>query len=131
MAAIGTPLLIVAIVVGLQWGIVGVALGYAGATLVVFYFNIGMAIGLVDLSLRQFHSVLWRPLSCSLVMASAVYASGIGMLQMPATLRFSAMVAVGVLTYTLACLVVNRRQIMEIVCLVSSLRGRGAVKVPK
>ena len=120
--AASTPLLLIMIVVGLKWGIVGVAIGYALATLTVFYFNIVFALNLVGLSLSRFHAVLWRPFACALVMLFFLRLFGMVLPQLSVVLRLAVLVGSGVLVYALATLAINRVQVMEVARLVASSR---------
>ena len=60
---------IMSFVIGLQWGIAGVAACYAIASFALTYPSMAIAVRLIGLTVRDCLSVLWRPLLCSIVMA--------------------------------------------------------------
>ncbi|MDD5297434.1 MAG: MOP flippase family protein [Rhodocyclaceae bacterium] len=119
-----TPVLVLALAIGLQWNILGVAAGYAFATFVVFYFSIFFAFRLVGLSLKDFHLTLWRPFLCALIMMGMVRVAAAGLPDMPIGLRFGLLVGAGVLVYTVASLLINRAHLAELKVMILSATGR-------
>lgn len=100
---IGTGILILAaMVIGLQHGIVGVALGYAIASYLAFLPQQGLALRLVGLSLGDLVGKLWPPTASAALMCVLVYALG---RQLPAAwalpLHLAVQVAAGALIYGL------------------------------
>ena len=71
------PLLITGIVVGLQWGIVEVAVGYASAVAVSHYLNLRFAGGLVGLRYYDVVRDLTGIFFCAAAMAAGVYGAGL------------------------------------------------------
>jgi PST family polysaccharide transporter len=91
---------IAAIVVGLRWGVLGVACGYALATLATWYPNTRIATGLVGLHVRSIVRRLAPVLACAGGMAVAVWALGRALEpHAPPALRLAAQLAAGPLLY--------------------------------
>ncbi len=61
-------LVMIAIAVGLKWGIVGVATAYAITSLSLSYFNFAIPFRLIDLKFIQLLKVLWKPFANSFLM---------------------------------------------------------------
>ena len=119
----GTPMLIGGILVGLQWGIEGVAIGYAVASFSLFYVSLTIAGRLAGLRLIDFHRALARPLVAAAVMLTVLL-----ILRGPAGFaatdaRLGVLVASGVVTYVGVSLFVNNAQIQAMLVL-----ARGALK---
>lgn len=60
-------------VLGLQWGILGVAWCYAMATVLLLYPNLRISCGLVNLPIKSILTVLWPPFLCAAMMAMFVW----------------------------------------------------------
>ena len=121
---IAAPVLIVAMVAGLPWGIFGVAVGYAIATFALFYYTAVTAFRVIALRLADFHRVLVRPLVATLVMVGVLLAAAPSMQLLAPALRLALGIALGVLTYGAASMAVNRAQLTEVVSIVRSLRHK-------
>ena len=107
-----STLIIVAFVVGLNWGVVGVATAYATVFLLLVYPSFAISFSLIDLGVHQLGEVLWRPMICSLMMATVVVMvshmmTGNGLSGWPALL---VQVAVGVVCYLAFTWMLNRKQ---------------------
>ncbi|MDH7482325.1 MAG: MOP flippase family protein [Armatimonadota bacterium] len=93
---------VLGIVIGLRWGIMGVAIGYAVASLLNSYPAFYFAGKLVNLSYWQLWRNLFGVLGCSIAMAAVVF--GVGVI-LPTTLPYGAKLAcqiiIGVLIYWL------------------------------
>lgn len=59
-------------VIGLRWGIVGVAAAYAVATIILTYPGLRLAYGLINMSVRRMIVALARPAAAALVMLGAL-----------------------------------------------------------
>ena len=109
-------LFIFAFVVGLQWGIVGVAATYAFASFILAYPNFAIPFRLIDLPMRNFGNVLWRPLAACLVMLSGILALKFLLPpDMAGKWVLAFLVPVGSLIYLATIWWVNRDQILEII----------------
>jgi PST family polysaccharide transporter len=123
-----TPVFLAFVILGLPWGVVGVAGGYAVAALLVAYANYRVAFRLVGLSLRQFHAALSRPVAASALMFAVVKVAEwwlVGYVQWPAGGRLAFLVALGVVAYAVISALINRGQLSEIKFLFMSARGSG------
>ena len=113
-----TPIFIASFVLGLPWGIRGVALGYAIASIALFYVGLSIAFSIVELKFRDFHRALAKPLVASLLMLAAV-----GLVSrwlaldtvLLAQARLIVTVIVGVAVYALFTLMINRKQMIELI----------------
>lgn len=63
---------IASFIIGLQWGILGVAISYAVAVAVLTYPNSAIPYRLIELKVKDSLNVLWRPALCALIMAIVV-----------------------------------------------------------
>ncbi|AFY81401.1 MOP flippase family protein [Oscillatoria acuminata] len=61
-------LVMLAFVIGLQWGIIGVAASYTVASLILTYPGFAIPFRLIQLSIIDYLSVVWRPFLLSFVM---------------------------------------------------------------
>lgn len=121
---IGAPVLIGGMAAGLPWGILGVAVGYTVASFSFFYYSLATAFRLIDLPLADFHRILIRPLGATVVMIGIV-AIGVHFLQAFAPAhRLLLCISIGVVTYMVISLAVNRAQIDEVISIVHSLRSK-------
>lgn len=106
---------ILAFLVGLRWGIIGVASLYAIAYLLLTYPSFAIPLSLIELPMRELGRVLWRPLVCSLLMTLAVLALRIALPPgLSSLLVLSIAVPVGILAYALASWLLNRGQLQEL-----------------
>jgi PST family polysaccharide transporter len=116
-------LVIIGFVIGLRWGIVGVASAYAIVYLLVTYPMFAVPLRLIDLTMADLARAVRRPLLCSLLMMAAVLALR---LLLPASLPQAVVlalgVAAGVLVYALASWYLNGALVRE---LLSILRQKG------
>lgn len=112
---ISGTLVVIAFVIGLQWGIIGVASAYAIATLILAYPNFAIPFRLINLPVRDLGAVLWRPLVASLIMLGLLLVVGF---LLPANLAsgwvLGISVPIGCITYLLASWWLNRKQIQQL-----------------
>lgn len=108
-------LIIIAFVIGLQWGIVGVAAAYAIASFCLTYPCFAIPFRLIHLPVRDLGAVLWRPLVASLIMLGLLLVVGF---LLPANLAsgwvLGISVPIGCITYLLASWWLNRKQIQQL-----------------
>ena len=113
-----TPIFILSFVIGLRWGITGVALGYAIASAALFYVGLRVAFGIVGLTFREFHRALAKPLAASVVMLAVVLPSSHLLARatgLPAQGRLGVLVATGAAVYGLVSMLINRKQMAELI----------------
>ncbi len=114
---VSVPFTLLAFVVGLKWGIVGVATAYAMVSPVMTYIYMAKAFRLVGLTFGEFFSVMAPPMLAALFMGSVVWMSRFGLETLfpdHALPRFLAAVTIGIAAYVAASLLVNRRQINDL-----------------
>lgn len=107
-------LVMIAFVIGLRWGILGVAVAYGIVSLLCAYHNFAIPFRLISLPMREFGRILWRPFFCSLVMG------GILMVIksiLPASLSHAVILGIlifcGISVYLLTSLFINRHEMKQ------------------
>jgi O-antigen/teichoic acid export membrane protein len=73
---IDTPVMVVAVVVGVQWGALGVATSYAVATCMLVGPSIAFCLKTSPLSMRDFLGIVWRPVLASALVAVLLLTAG-------------------------------------------------------
>ena len=102
--------------VGLHWGIVGVAAGYAVAEiLVVGYPTFAIPLRLLGLGVTDLARAVWRPLTASAVMAASLFGARLAEGREPGTVGFLLLVSAGAAVYLAVSAVVNRPQLRQII----------------
>ena len=91
--------LVICAMVGLRWGVEGIALGAMVAGFVMFAMGVGVLVATLKVPLGDFLGVLWRPTTAALAMAAIVH--GATLLALPPLTRLIVCVAIGVLVYGL------------------------------
>lgn len=109
-------LAIIAFIIGLHWGIIGVASAYAIYYIfLVSYPCFAIPFRLIELPMSEFGLLILRPLVASLLMSIAIL--GIKIL-LPATLAsiwiLAILVLVGIISYLFASWWINRQQLLEL-----------------
>ena len=116
---VGSSLLLVAsFLVGLRWGILGVATAYAIATLVLVLPNFVIPFRFIGLRLSDFLVALMRPLAASFLMAVALLAIRQAVANWPPLTELQVLLATGVIGYVAATWGVNRAQLRQVLALV-------------
>jgi O-antigen/teichoic acid export membrane protein len=73
---IDTPVMVLAVAVGIQWGALGVAVSYTVTTCLLTYPSIAFCLKTSHLSLRDFLGIVWRPALASVMAAILLLAAG-------------------------------------------------------
>ena len=118
-AAVAGLLSVVAFVIGLQWGIVGVAACYALMQCGLAYSLFKIPLGLIGLQVTAVVQAVGRALLCSLGMLAAVYS--VDRLlpdSIDSAARLSVLVLIGVVGYSASTWFFNREGAVELVNLV-------------
>lgn len=112
-----TPVFIVFILLGLKWGVVGVAAAYGiGYLIFIAYPGFWIPFRLIDLPVPRFLLSLARPLFCSLLMGACVaFLQEILLGDAAASIRLLATVAAGIVAYIAASLLFNAEKFRQIV----------------
>ncbi len=120
VSLVAMPLIVGAMAIGLKWGILGVALGYAAASGILFYYTAVNAFRLVDIDLRSFHEVIYRPLLTTLAMVGVAMAVVAAMGSAQPVTRLAVSIASGIAAYGIFSLILNRQQVLEVLALLKS-----------
>lgn len=121
---IGAPVLIGGMAAGLPWGILGVAVGYAIASFSFFYYTAVTSFRVIALELADFHRSLVRPLGATLAMVGVLVTAVASTQALAAVYRLSLGVILGVVSYIVFSLVMNRAQLAELLSIVRLLRRK-------
>lgn len=112
-------LVVIAFVIGLQWGIIGVALAYTVTSLILTYPNFAIPFKLINLPMKHLWQALWRPFLCSLIMLMILFGLKTVLPEnLSNGMELGISVFIGVITYLFISWIINRvqiRQILEIV----------------
>jgi PST family polysaccharide transporter len=109
-----STLAVASFVIGLSWGIVGVAAAYGIVSLLLAYPNFAIPFRLIDLSVKDLVVSLWPVLRSSLIMLSCVAILRIALNWLGITQPWAMlgiMVTVGIIAYVVA-LVVSRSPVL-------------------
>jgi len=106
---------ITAFIIGLQWGIIGVAAAYAISVFVLAYPCFAIPFSLIDLKVFDLAVVVWRSLVASLLMLGVIL--GLKFL-LPTSLAnawiLAILVPTGCIAYLLASWLINREQMQQL-----------------
>ena len=108
---VSSTVVVIAFLIGLPWGIVGVATAYLVASLLLIYPSFRIALPPVGLQASAIVEVSWRSLVTAVVMATLVVAVGAGLGgRLPDLAVLIVQVAVGITIYGALSLIANREQ---------------------
>lgn len=103
-------------IIGLSWGIKGVAIAYGVASIVVTYHNFAIPFKLIDLPIAKLPEVLWKPFVSSLLMSVCMT---VIKFILPDKLAnewvLGILIPTGIMTYLVASWITNRQQLLELV----------------
>lgn len=121
------PVVVIAVIIGLPWGVNGVAIAYALASASIFYVTLYFALGVARISLRRFHSHLVRPFLAAVIMTVSVIFFREILVGFDAGVRLTLCICVGALTYLVMSFALNGQQIREIWALMNRVLRRREV----
>lgn len=122
MGVIGGLLAIIAFIVGLKWGVIGIAVAYSLMTYLYMYPNLAVPFRLIDLKFREFLYVLSRPFLCSLLMLVVLLSLKFMLPEKwPPSWELSFLVPLGIVLYGAVTWLFNKTQMIEVL---DALRGR-------
>ena len=108
-------LLVIAWAIGLQWGIIGVAISYCLMNFALIYPSFVIPLNLIDLPLVKLLMVLWRPVVASLLLLIVLWGTK---LLLPTNLAgvwvLAVLIVTGGITYLGASWSINRKQIQQL-----------------
>jgi len=106
---------VVSFIIGLRWGIIGVASSYLIATFVLTYPGFMIPFSLIGLKMKDLLGSIWRPFLCSVLMMFTVFIASFGM---PTDLSKGAALSIffliSVASYCTASLLINRRELTQV-----------------
>ncbi|MGQ0568389.1 MAG: lipopolysaccharide biosynthesis protein [Armatimonadota bacterium] len=110
--------------IGLHWGIVGVAVGYTLSTLLLVPVQLALVQRLLRFGMGEYLRVLGPVIIASAVMGVCVFLSQVWLTGegVPASIRLISAVIVGVSTYMLAIVLIQRQLLIGLVGILSDLR---------
>jgi len=101
-------LMISGFVVGLYWGIVGVALVYAIVTLIVAYHNFLIPFRLINLPIKSFVAILLKPLFSSLLIATVLFIANTGLTTfVSGEVLLGALLCIGIISWLVINIIFN------------------------
>ena len=109
-----TPLYLVSFLIGVQWGITGVAFAYVLSMAVVTVVNFRIGFRIIGADLGKLFGTLLPSLLSSMIMMAAVWFVQEQLLHSSVALRFTISVITGILVYVLSTFLFNRERLREI-----------------
>ena len=110
-----TILIVIAFIIGLQWGIIGVATAYAISVFVLAYPGFAIPFRLIHLKVFDLVVAVWQPLVASLLMLGVIL--GVKFL-LPTSLTNAWLLAIliptGCIAYLLVSWLINRQQMQQL-----------------
>ena len=114
-----TVLTAIAIVVGLRWGVIGVALAYASISAVLAYPGFAIPFRLIDLRVQKLVGALWRPFVCSILMLGVILGLAVILPDIfTESWRIIILVPSGIAAYLAASWMLNGKQMRRTMALV-------------
>ncbi|RLC21973.1 MAG: colanic acid exporter [Deltaproteobacteria bacterium] len=107
----------ISFIIGMRWGIMGIAWTYFLVSLIVFaYPNFAIPFRLIELGFQKFLSVLWRPFVCSMLMFSILLILQFLLPgQLLAIWELSILTVSGIAMYGVITWMFNRQQLNEVI----------------
>lgn len=119
---IAAPIFIGGIAIGLVWGINGVAIGYAIASLSLFYYTAIKAFHFIDLKLPEFHKTLLRPSISTLAMVILLIIMTPQLKLMAPLYQLLIGSISGLAAYVCISIILNRAQMISLIKIISNLK---------
>jgi PST family polysaccharide transporter len=105
---------IISFLIGVNWGIIGVAVSYLVISLLIFIPAFMIPFKLIDLSMLRFLKSLWRSFVCSLIMLIVIMTVKFFLQGLSSALILGILIPVGATVYLLSSWFINRQQILEL-----------------
>ncbi len=121
------PIALTGVVVGLNWGVEGVAIGATAATLINTVITLRVAGGLIDLSLSTLFSSFFKTFCAAVLMCIAIMATESFVSEYPPLVRFFIQVLEGVLVYTFLVVLFRVRALEDVWQLVKERLPKSSV----
>jgi len=117
-------LVILSFVIGLQWGIVGVATAYAVVSVILIYPGFAIPFKLINMPVRDLLSVLARPFFCSLTMFFPLLGLKYVLpISLSDAMALAILVTSGIIIYLILSWILNREQLLELLGLIKKKSG--------
>lgn len=113
-----SSLIVAGFLVGLRWGVLGVATSYAIVMLVIIIPGFAIPFHFIDLRLTTLVASLVRPLAASILMALVVMAVSTVLTHIAQLAALQLLVATGVIAYIAGSWFVNRDQFRQVLALI-------------
>jgi PST family polysaccharide transporter len=125
LAALNSTLFVVSFLIGLHWGVIGVAGGYFFANILVTSISLYSTLYILRGHVGQLFAQIWRPIAMAVGMALAVAALQPLLLQagVPEWLRLLLSVLFGALLYNLAAWRFGRNMLADVRKLLGARRA--------
>ncbi|MBW4643035.1 MAG: MOP flippase family protein [Goleter apudmare HA4340-LM2] len=108
-------MVVLAFVIGIQWGVIGVAVAYV-STLPLSVINFLIGFRLIHLSIRRFFSALWRVILCnSLMLCILLLLKNQFFVSIASYLELSILSLVGCVFYVFINWLINRVQVRQLI----------------
>jgi PST family polysaccharide transporter len=125
-ALVASAMVVAGVFIGIQWGIIGVAAGFAVVSLVATWPSLAIPYRLIGLRISTVVEQLTRPLLATAMMAGATLLIDLSVRsRLDPLSHLIVVIAGGVVSYLVASLLVNRHRVGEIYTLMLT-RGRRA-----
>lgn len=104
----------VALLIGIRWGLLGVAMSVSIATILSYCVVLRIALSRAELAPGRLVAVLWRPCAAAIGMMGLVLLLRSALPHIEAAWRLAACIAGGAATYVALTFVVNRQQVFDV-----------------
>lgn len=119
------PIALLGVVLGIPWGVEGIAIGGTAATFINSAITLSVAGKLIGLRLSELLGSLAKTLAAALMMALVIVATEPLLSEFPALVRFFMQIFAGVLVYSIFAIVFRVRALTDVWQLVKDRRAKG------
>jgi O-antigen/teichoic acid export membrane protein len=115
MGIIGGSLFVMSFIIGLKWGVIGVATAYAITASIIWYPALVVPFRLIDLRFSSLLKVLWQPLINSLMMMIVIIIfKAVLPVALSSTTVLGFSILLGIAVYSVASWISNRGQLEKL-----------------
>lgn len=114
LTLLGTAMLVSGVAIGLNWGIEGVAAGYAIGSLSFMCVSLSVALRIIGLRMRHLLISIIRPFAAAISMLVILMGTTAAMGEVRADLRLLLTIASGITLYVGLSLIINRSQVRDL-----------------
>lgn len=110
---------VIAFLIGVQWGLIGVAVAYMMVVMILTFPWLAISFRLINLRLRDMGSVLWRPFLSSLFMlATVTLLKGAMPQDIAGGMTLGILITIGSIAYLCFSWMLNRGQILQLYAMI-------------